>query len=160
MKRPELLAPAGDMECLETAVHFGADAVYIGGPLLQLRADNVGFDRKGIAEAVKYCHEHGVKLYVTVNCFAKNEEIDAAEDYAKYLHSVGVDAVIVSDIGLIAKIHESAPELEIHVSTQANCQNFSAANVYWAMGAKRVVLGREMTLDEIIEFRKRIPEDA
>ena len=159
MKRPELLAPAGDMECLETAVHFGADAVYIGGPLLQLRADNVGFDREGIAEAVKYCHEHGVKLYVTVNCFAKNEEIDAAEDYAKYLNSVGVDAVIVSDIGLIAKIHESAPELEIHVSTQANCQNYNAANVYWAMGAKRVVLGREMTLDEIIEFRKRIPEE-
>ena len=159
MKRPELLAPAGDMERLETAVHFGADAVYIGGPLLQLRADNVGFDREGIAEAVKYCHEHGVKLYVTVNCFAKNEEIDAAEDYAKYLHSVGVDAVIVSDIGLIAKIHESAPELEIHVSTQANCLNFNAANVYWAMGAKRVVLGREMTLDEIIEFRKRIPEE-
>ena len=158
MKRPELLAPAGDMECLETAVHFGADAVYIGGPLLQLRADNVGFDREGIAEAVKYCHEHGVKLYVTVNCFAKNEEIDAAEDYAKYLHSVGVDAVIVSDIGLIAKIHESAPELEIHVSTQANCQNYNSANVYWAMGAKRVVLGREMTLDEIVEFRKRIPE--
>ena len=159
MKRPELLAPAGDMECLETAVHFGADAVYIGGPLLQLRALNVGFDREGIAEAVKYCHEHGVKLYVTVNCFAKNEEIDAAEDYAKYLHSVGVDAVIVSDIGLIAKIHESAPELEIHVSTQANCQNYNSANVYWAMGAKRVVLGREMTLDEIIEFRKRIPEE-
>ena len=159
MKRPELLAPAGDMECLETAVHFGADAVYIGGPLLQLRADNVGFDREGIAEAVKYCHEHGVKLYVTVNCFAKNEEIDAAEDYAKYLHSVGVDAVIVSDIGLIAKIHESAPELEIHVSTQANCQNYNAANVYWAMGAKRVVLGREMTLEEIVEFRKRIPEE-
>lgn len=159
MKRPELLAPAGDMECLETAVHFGADAVYIGGPLLQLRADNVGFDREGIAEAVKYCHEHGVKLYVTVNCFAKNEEIDAAEDYAKYLHSVGVDAVIVSDIGLIAKIHESAPELEIHVSTQANCLNFNAAKVYWNMGAKRVVLGREMTLEEIVEFRKRIPEE-
>ena len=159
MKRPELLAPAGDMECLETAVHFGADAVYIGGPLLQLRADNVGFDREGIAEAVKYAHKHGVKLYVTVNCFAKNEEIDAAEDYAKFLHSVGVDAVIVSDIGLIAKIHESAPELEIHVSTQANCQNFNSANVYWAMGAKRVVLGREMTLEEIVEFRKRIPEE-
>ncbi len=159
MKRPELLAPAGDMECLETAVHFGADAVYIGGPLLQLRADNVGFDREGISEAVKYCHEHGVKLYVTVNCFAKNEEIDAAEDYAKFLYSAGVDAVIVSDIGLIAKIHESAPELEIHVSTQANCLNFSAANVYWKMGAKRVVLGREMTLDEIIEFRKRIPAE-
>lgn len=159
MKRPELLAPAGDMECLETAVHFGADAVYIGGPLLQLRADNVGFDREGIAEAVKYAHEHGVKLYVTVNCFAKNEEIDAAGEYAKYLYSVGVDAVIVSDIGLIAAIHEAEPNLEIHVSTQANCLNFNAAKVYWNMGAKRVVLGREMTLDEIIEFRKRIPEE-
>ena len=159
MKRPELLAPAGDMECLETAVHFGADAVYIGGPLLQLRADNVGFDREGIREAIKYAHEHGVKLYVTVNCFAKNEEIDAAEEYAKFLYEAGVDAVIVSDIGLIAAIHKAAPELEIHVSTQANCQNFSSANVYWAMGAKRVVLGREMSLDEIIEFRKRIPEE-
>ena len=159
MKRPELLAPAGDMECLETAVHFGADAVYIGGPLLQLRADNVGFDREGIAEAVKYAHAHGVKLYVTVNCFAKNEEIDAAGEYAKYLHSVGVDAIIVSDIGLISAIHEAEPDLEIHVSTQANCQNFSSAKVYWAMGAKRVVLGREMTLEEIVEFRKRIPEE-
>lgn len=159
MKRPELLAPAGDMECLETAIHFGADAVYIGGPLLQLRADNVGFDREGVANAVKYAHEHGVKLYVTVNCFAKNEEIDAADDYAKFLYNVGVDAVIVSDIGLIAAIHKSAPDLEIHVSTQANCQNFNAANVYWEMGAKRVVLGREMTLDEITEFRKRIPPE-
>ncbi|MBQ7875294.1 MAG: U32 family peptidase [Oscillospiraceae bacterium] len=159
MKRPELLAPAGDMECLETAVHFGADAVYIGGPLLQLRADNVGFDREGIVEAVQYAHAHGVKLYVTVNCFAKNEEIDAAGDYAKFLYETGVDAVIVSDIGLIAAIHEAEPRLEIHVSTQANCQNFNSAKVYWNMGAKRVVLGREMTLDEIIEFRKRIPEE-
>ena len=159
MKKPELLAPAGDMECLETAVHFGADAVYIGGPLLQLRADNVGFDREGIVEAVKYAHEHGVKLYVTVNCFAKNEEIDAAEEYAQFLYNAGVDAVIVSDIGLIAAIHKAAPELEIHVSTQANTQNFMSARVYWEMGAKRVVLGREMTLDEIIEFRKRIPEE-
>ena len=159
MKRPELLAPAGDMECLETAVHFGADAVYIGGPLLQLRADNVGFDREGIGEAVKYAHEHGVKLYVTVNCFAKNEEIDAADEYAKFLYETGVDAVIVSDIGLIAAIRKAAPELEIHVSTQANTQNFMSARVYWEMGAKRVVLGREMTLEEIIEFRKRIPEE-
>lgn len=159
MKRPELLAPAGDMECLETAIHFGADAVYIGGPLLQLRADNVGFDRDGIKNAVKYAHSKGVKLYVTVNCFAKNEEIDAAADYAQFLYESGVDAVIVSDIGLIAEIHKAAPNLEIHVSTQANCQNFGAAKVYWEMGAKRVVLGREMTLDEIIEFRKRIPEE-
>lgn len=159
MNRPELLAPAGDMECLETAIHFGADAVYIGGPFLQLRADNVGFDREGIAMAVKYAHEHGVKLYVTVNCFAENSEIDEAGEYAKYLCSVGVDAVIVSDIGLIATIHEAEPKLEIHVSTQANCQNFMSARVYYSMGAKRVVLGREMTLEQIKELRNRIPSD-
>ena len=89
MSKPELLAPAGDMECLQTAIHFGADAVYIGGPLLQLRADNVGFTRQGVAEAIKYAHEHGVKLYVTVNCFATNKEIDAAPDYARFLYEAG-----------------------------------------------------------------------
>ncbi len=159
MSKPELLAPAGDMECLMTAVHFGADAVYIGGPLLQLRADNVGFTMEDIAKAVKYAHEHGVKLYVTVNCFANNAEIDAADEYAKYLYNCGVDAVIVSDLGLIAAIHKSAPKLPIHVSTQANCMNFNSAGVYYSMGATRVVLAREMSLDEITELRRRIPED-
>ena len=96
MAKPELLAPAGDMECLETAVRFGADAVYIGGPMLQLRADSVGFTKEGVAEAAAYAHAHGVKLYVTVNCFARNEEIDAANEYAKFLYEAGVDAVIVS----------------------------------------------------------------
>lgn len=159
MSKPELLAPAGDMECLMTAIHFGADAVYIGGPLLQLRADNVGFTMEDIAKAVNYAHEHGVKLYVTVNCFANNSEIDAADEYAKYLYDCGVDAVIVSDIGLIAAIHKAAPKLPIHVSTQANCMNYGSANVYYSMGAERVVLAREMSLDEIIELRRRIPED-
>lgn len=159
MPKPELLAPAGDMECLEAAVHFGANAVYIGGPLLQLRADNVGFTREGVAEAVRYAHEHGVKLYVTVNCFATNEEIDAAPEYARFLRDAGADAVIVSDIGLIAAIHEAAPELEIHVSTQANCMNFNSANVYYKMGARRVVVAREMTLEQIRELRRRIPGD-
>lgn len=159
MPKPELLAPAGDMECLETAVHFGADAVYIGGPLLQLRADNVGFDEEGVVEAVKYAHANGVKIYVTVNCFANNDEIEAAPDYARFLFEAGVDAVIVSDIGLIAAIHEAAPGLEIHVSTQANCMNYNAARVYYQMGAKRVVVAREMTLEQIKEFRQKIPAD-
>ncbi len=159
MSKPELLAPAGDMECLETAVHFGADAVYIGGPLLQLRADNAGFTKDGILEAVKYAHEHGVKVYVTVNCFANNEEIDATPDYARFLYEAGADAVIVSDLGLISAIHEAAPGLEIHVSTQANCMNFNSANVYYKMGAKRVVVAREMTLEQIADFRRRIPAD-
>lgn len=159
MSYPELLAPAGDMECLRTAIHFGADAVYIGGPFLQLRSDHVGFTKETILEAVTYAHKHHVKLYVTVNCFARNSEIDAAEEYAKYLEKIHVDAVIVSDIGLISAIHRAAPDLDIHVSTQANCMNYEAANVYHSMGATRVVLAREMTLDEIIEFRKKIPED-
>ena len=159
MGRPELLAPAGDPECLETAVHFGADAVYIGGPLLQLRADNVGFTREGIVEAVQTAHKSGVKLYVTVNCFARNDEIDKAEEYARFLYETGVDAVIVSDLGLIAAIHEAAPELPIHVSTQANCMNFNAAKIYAQMGATRVVVAREMTLAEIEELRRRIPPE-
>lgn len=159
MERPELLAPAGDLECLETAIHFGADAVYIGGPLLQLRADNVGFTREGITEAVKTAHKSGVKLYVTVNCFARNGEIDEAGEYTRFLYETGVDAVIVSDLGLIAAIHEAAPQLPIHVSTQANCMNFNSAKIYAQMGATRVVVAREMTLAEIEELRRRIPPE-
>lgn len=159
MPRPELLAPAGDIECLRTAVHFGADAVYIGGPLLQLRSGTVGFTREDIAKAAEICHENGAKLYVTVNCFAKNEEIDAAPEYAQYLYDSGVDAVIVSDIGLISAIHSAVPGLQIHVSTQANCQNYAAANVYHQMGASRVVLGREMSIEEIEKLHENIPSD-
>ena len=159
MAKPELLAPAGDMECLKTAVRFGADAVYIGGPMLQLRADSVGFTKEEVAEAAAYAHAHGVKLYVTVNCFARNEEIDLAGDYAHFLYKAGADAVIVSDLGLIAAIHAAEPRLPIHVSTQANCTNFNSALVYRSMGAERVVLAREMTLDEIRELRRRVPED-
>lgn len=147
------------MECLETAVHFGADAVYIGGPVLQLRADNVGFDRAGVSTAVKYAHEHGVKLYVTVNCFARNEEIEAAAEYAHFLKNAGVDAVIVSDLGLISAIKAAEPELAVHVSTQANCTNFMSAKVYHDMGAERIVLARELTLEEIAELREKIPPE-
>ena len=159
MAKHELRAPAGDMECLKTAVRFGADAVYIGGPMLQLRADSVGFTKEGVAEAAAYAHAHGVKLYVTVNCFARNEEIDLAEDYGRFLYEAGADAVIVSDLGLIAAIHAAEPRLPIHVSTQANCTNFNSALVYRSMGAERVVLAREMTLEEIRELRRRVPED-
>lgn len=159
MPKPELLAPAGDIECLRTAVHFGADAVYIGGPLLQLRSGAVGFTREEIAEAAEICHESGAKLYVTVNCFAKNDEIEAAPEYAKFLYDSGVDAVIVSDIGLISAIREAVPKLPIHVSTQANCQNYAAARVYRQMGASRVVLGREMSIDEIEKLHENIPSD-
>ena len=143
------------MECLKAALLFGADAVYCGGPLLQLRAGQTTFNEDKLREAVEYTHAHGKKLYVTVNSFAENEEIPLVGDYAKFLYSIGVDAVIVSDIGVIAEIHEKCPALPIHVSTQANTQNYRAVNVYKQLGASRVVPGREMTLAQIEEMQEK-----
>lgn len=154
----ELLAPAGDLERLDTALRFGADAVYAGGPMLQLRANNVGFTMETLAEGIRRTHAVGKKLYVTVNSFAYNEDVDAVKDYAQALRDIGADAVIVSDLGLISAIRRSAPELEVHVSTQANCLNYAAANVYYDMGVKRIVLGREISLKQIYELRERIPD--
>ena len=144
MNQLELLAPAGDLERLRTALRFGADAVYVGGPQMQLRAGSVGFsmDRR---------------LYVTVNAFASNSEIDALGDYAQALKALGADAVIVSDLGAIAAIRRAAPDMDVHVSTQANCLNYAAAQVYADLGATRVVLGREMSLTEIAELRAKTP---
>ena len=155
----ELLAPAGDSERLATALRFGADAVYVGGPMLQLRAGSVGFDMQSLAEAVRTVHAAGKRIYVTVNAFASNADVDAAADYGRALHALGVDAAIVSDLGLIRTLRLAAPELEIHVSTQANCLNYAAACAYYDMGATRVVLGREMSLAEIRELRKRTPAE-
>lgn len=158
--KPELLAPAGDMECLETAFKFGADAVYLGGPFMQLRSKkSTAFTIEDIAEGVKYAHELGKKLYVTVNSFAKDNEFEHIVSYVRQLKEIDVDAVIVSDLGVIQAIHEFVPDMEIHVSTQANCQNGYCAKVYKALGAKRVVLAREMSLDDIADFKKTMPED-
>ncbi|MBQ2864943.1 MAG: U32 family peptidase [Clostridia bacterium] len=159
MNNIELLSPAGSMEAVTAAVNFGADAIYMGGSQLQLRADAAAFDDKGLADAIEYIHRHGKKAYITVNCFAKNSEIDNVGAYAGFLHSIGADAVIVSDIGVIHTIRNACPELEVHVSTQANCVNYASAMVYRSMGAKRVVLGREMSLDEIAELRAKVPDD-
>ena len=155
----ELLAPAGDSERLATALRFGADAVYVGGPMLQLRAGSVGFDMQSLAEVVRTVHAAGTRIYVTVNAFAGNADVDAAADYGRALHALGVDAAIVSDLGLIRTMRLAAPELEIHVSNQANCLNYAAACAYSDMGATRVVLGREMSLAEIRELRKRTPAE-
>lgn len=155
----ELLAPAGDMERLNTALRFGADAVFVGGPKMQLRAGTVGFTMESLAEAAKNTHALGKKLYVTVNAFARNQDVDAAGDYAQALEALGADAVIVSDLGMIRAIRRAAPNLPVHVSTQANCLNYGSAMAYYDMGASRIVLGREMTLDQIREMRSRIPDD-
>ncbi len=159
MTKPELLAPAGDLECLKAALRFGADAVYVGGPRLQLRAASAGMTMGDLQQAVTLAHEAGKKLYVTVNCFVKDTEIDTLTDYGKTLAALGVDAVIVSDLGAVATLRQTVPQLPVHISTQANCQNAAAALAYYKMGVRRVVLAREMTLDEIAEMRRRLPED-
>ena len=156
----ELLAPAGDTERLQTALRFGADAVYVGGPMLQLRSGSVGFDMQTLKAAVETVHAAGRKLYVTVNAFASNAEAEAASDYARALEALGVDAVIVSDLGIIAAVREAAPELPVHVSTQANCINHRAAAVYADLGVKRIVLGREMPLADIRELRDYLSDEV
>ncbi len=153
----ELLAPAGDLERLDAALRFGADAVYAGGPKLQLRAGSAGLSMDALAEAARRVHSLGKKLYVTVNAFPDNGEIDGLGDYAQALLSIGADAAIVADIGAISVMRRAAPGLPIHVSTQANCVNYAAARAYCDMGAARVVLGREMTLAEIAELRQKTP---
>ncbi|MBR6236982.1 MAG: U32 family peptidase, partial [Firmicutes bacterium] len=108
-RKPELLAPSGDMEAVRTAVRFGADAVYLGGPFMQLRASSAGFDEAGLKEASELIHSNGKRMYVTVNCFANNDEIPRLGEYARFLKDLGVDAVIVSDIGAVAQIKENVP---------------------------------------------------
>ena len=153
----ELLAPAGDRESLAAALRFGADAVYIGGETLQLRAKSAGFDREMIVEAVKQAHEAGKRLYVAMNSLAENEEIPLAREYARFLRDVGVDAVIVSDIGVLTAVRASAPDLELHLSTQASCMNYAAAQAWHDLGVKRIVLAREMSLDGIAQLRAKTP---
>ena len=158
-KRPELLAPAGDMECVRAALRYGADAVYLGGPFMQMRADKVGFTREDLTLASREIHAAGREMYVTVNCFAFSDEIPQLGEYARFLKEIGADAVIVSDIGAIAQIREECPDLDIHVSTQANCMNARAAKVYYDMGVKRIVLARELSLEQIAQIRADTPED-
>jgi len=156
--RPELLSPAGSPEALKAALRFGADAVYIGGPFMQLRAAQTGFDREDVIRAVETAHKAGKKLYVTVNCFALNREIEPLKEYAAFLYSAGVDAAIVSDLGAIMALKAGESRLPIHLSTQANCQNYMTARTYFDLGIERIVLGREMTLEDIAELRAKTPK--
>ncbi len=158
LKNIELLAPAGDMEGIQTAIRFGADAVYCGGSFMQLRASKVGFSEEALWEAASHAHAFGKKIFITVNCFANNDEIPLLGDYARRLSDIGIDAVIVSDIGAIAEIKEQCPDMEIHLSTQANCMNYKAAGVYYNMGASRIVLARELSIEKIAELHAKAPK--
>ena len=158
MNEPELLAPAGNFSKLKTAVYYGADAVYIGGKSFSLRALSDNFTDEEIARAVEYAHGKNVKVYVTVNIFAKNSDFDKAKEYFKFLYSVGVDAVLITDIGLIDLCKEVAPKLPIHLSTQANTLNKYAVRAWKNYGLERVVLARELSLAEIAEIREFVPD--
>lgn len=154
----ELLMPAGNLKKLKTAFHFGADAVYLGGKAFSLRAFADNFTEDEIAEGVNYAHSLGKKVYVTVNIFAKNSDLDKAKDYFIFLQNVGADAVLISDIGLVTLCKEVAPRLTIHLSTQANTTNLLAVKFWQSMGVKRVVLARELELDEIKQIHDAVPD--
>lgn len=160
MQKPEVLAPAGSLEKLKIAVDFGADAVYIGGGKLNLRAFSDNFSNDEIIEGVKYCHDRGRKLYVTMNVFPRNHDLKGAEDYIKGLYDIGVDAIIVADPSIVSIAQEVAPNLEVHLSTQANVTNWRATKFWYDQGVKRIVLARELTFTEINNIKKNIPEDC
>ena len=155
---PELLAPAGTMEKLVTAVHYGADAVYLGGPGWSLRAQAGNFDRPGLREAVDYAHQHQVKVYVTVNIFAHNRDLDGLADYLLFLREAGADALIVADPGILLLCRETVPDLPLHLSTQANVSNLASVRFWQAQGVRRVNLARELGLAEIRAIRQAVPE--
>ncbi len=157
MIKAELLSPAGNFEKLKTALYYGADAVYVGGKALSLRAQADNFDNEQLKMAIDYTHEKGKKIYVAVNIFAHNKDLDKAEEFLKFLESVGADAVIVSDPGLIALSKAVAPKLPIHVSTQANNTNKYSVNFWAKVGAERVVLARELSFAEIKDIHEHNP---
>lgn len=157
--RPEVLAPVGDYERLVAAVTFGADAVYLAGKEFGMRASQTNFDNETLARAVEYAHDNGVRVYLTCNTLPRNDEIDKLPEYLKFVESIGIDAVIASDIGVLSLIKKHTPNMEIHISTQAGIVNYQTALAFYEMGAKRVVLARELSMAEIAEIRNHIPDD-
>jgi len=158
LKKLELLAPAGSLDKMKTALAFGADAVYLGIPDFSLRVRINNFDMKQIQEALEYCHQQKKKIYVTANIFAHNRHLPELKKYIHDLKKMGVDAIIAADPGVISVIKKVWPNCEIHLSTQANCTNWQAAKFWYEQGVKRVVLGREVTLSEIREIKKKVPK--
>ncbi len=156
-QKPELLAPAGNLAKLKTAITYGADAVYIGGEEFSLRTAADNFTADEIAEGVGYAHERGKKVYLTANIIPHNSDIAEYGDFLKELEGIDIDAVILSDLGMFAMTRELMPNTDIHISTQANNVNWKSAEMWRDMGAKRVILAREMSLAEIREIRDRVP---
>lgn len=158
-KRPELLIPASSLEVLKTAVIFGADAVYIGGEAFGLRAKAKNFSKDDMREGIAFAHEHGAKVHVTVNILAHNDDLPGVEEYLKELKELKPDALIIADPAIFEMAKEICPDIERHISTQANNTNYGTYLFWWKQGAKRVVTARELSLKEIREIREKIPEE-
>lgn len=157
-KKAELLSPAGNYEKMKAAVNYGADAVYLAGKNFGMRAASTNFGKEELIAAVYYCHSHGVKLYVTVNVMPHTHEYEELREYIRFLDAIRVDAVIVSDIGVVMTVREVAPKMEIHISTQASAVSAQACIAWHKLGASRIVLARELTLADIREIRANIPD--
>ena len=156
----ELLAPAGSLVKLKTAILFGADAVYVGGEEFSLRTAAENFTNGELKEGIAFAHERGKRVYVAVNIAPRNSETERLKEYAKFLEGAGADGVIVSDMGAFSVIKSCAPRLNIHISTQANVTNYESAMMWHSLGATRIVLARELSLNEIKEIREKLPADC
>ncbi len=159
MGKTEILIPASSLEVLKTAVFYGADAVYIGGEMYGLRAKAKNFSKEEMEEGIRYAHQHGAKVYVTANIVAHNRDLRGVEQYFKELAEMKPDALIISDPGVFLLAKEHCPEIEIHISTQANSTNYKTYNFWYQQGASRVVAARELSLKELKEIRQNIPDD-
>ncbi len=159
MKRPELLSPAGNFEKMKAAILYGADAVYLAGEIFGMRAAADNFSIDELAEAAAYAHERGVKIYLTVNTMPRETEYAMLRNYFEKLKNIPIDALIIADIGVLMTAKELLPNVEIHISTQANAVSAADCRAWYNLGAKRVVLARELTLDEIKAIKANIPED-
>ncbi len=157
MRRPEVLSPAGDMEKLEAAAAYGADAVYLSGTAYGMRGGTANFPDGELPQAVSYCHERGVKVYAAVNTIPSDDEMDALPSFLARLQDAGVDAAIVADLGVMRAVQKFAPDVALHVSTQAGVMNAETARAFYELGASRVVLAREMSLEQIAALRERVP---
>ena len=159
MRKTELLIPAGSLEVLKVAVLYGADAVYLGGEAFGLRAKAKNFTDEEIREGIAFAHSRGVKVYITANILAHNRDLEGVEAYFEELKDMGPDALIISDPGVFSIARRVCPEIDIHISTQANNTNYGTYLFWWNLGAKRVVSARELSLEEIRQIRERIPEE-
>lgn len=159
MRIPELLVPASSLEVLKTAVIFGADAVYIGGEVFSLRAKSKNFSLEDMKEGIDFAHAHGVRVYVTSNILAHNQDLEGVREYFKELKVIQPDALIISDPGVFDIAREIIPEIDVHISTQANNTNYGTYNFWYRQGARRVVTARELSMEEIADIRKHIPDD-